>query len=280
MVILSDKQVVKQVCIKSSGEIVRNNECSQEFIWKHVYSVPKECKPLFSFTAKPYIELVFPIYYAGGLRKFCLIIKEKSILSYSHEKLVDLVEDVIESLRSREEISIEDVLVFLYKALISYYHRELSNLDNSIENFINRVIRGELFYEPIYRLYNRASHLHRGVHGIIYSLQCLDRFYPNLKDLGDEAIMLENMYSTSIDRITQAFNLYYTLISERTNRVVTKLTIISAIFLPLSLIAGIYGMNFRYMPELQHPLAYPITLSAMAVIAIGELLYFKIKKWI
>ncbi len=141
-------------------------------------------------------------------------------------------------------------------------------------------MRGELLYEPIYRLYNRASHLHRGVHGIIYSLQCLDRFYPNLKDLGDEAIMLENMYSTSIDRITQAFNLYYTLISERTNRVVTKLTIISAIFLPLSLIAGIYGMNFRYMPELQHPLAYPITLSAMAVIAIGELLYFKIKKWI
>ncbi len=268
---------VNELCLLTNGT---TGGCSGDILWRHTSSIPEKCGHVFSFRAKPTLTIVFPVYFSGALRRFCLCVGEGVLETYSHAKLRGLVKEAMEAAASSGASSVEGVLQAFFKTLISYYHRELSDLDNSTESFINGIISGVLRYEPINKLYTKASHLHRGVHGIIYAIQSLDRFYAGLRDLGDEAVMLENMYSTSIDRITQAFNLYYTLISEKTNRVVTKLTIISAIFLPLSLIAGIYGMNFKYMPELQNPYAYPATLAAMAAIAIGELAYFRLKKWI
>jgi magnesium transporter len=57
------------------------------------------------------------------------------------------------------------------------------------------------------------------------------------------------------------------------------LTIIATIFIPLTLIAGIYGMNFKYMPELGWKYGYPLVLAVMLVIGIGMVVYFKRKKW-
>jgi len=58
------------------------------------------------------------------------------------------------------------------------------------------------------------------------------------------------------------------------------LTIIATIFIPLTFIAGIYGMNFRYMPELEWRWGYPFVMIFMAVLGIGMLFYFKKKKWL
>ena len=66
---------------------------------------------------------------------------------------------------------------------------------------------------------------------------------------------------------------------DRTNRRLGRLTLISAIFLPLTLIAGIYGMNFENMPELHHPWAYPIAVGAMVVLALGLFLWFRARGW-
>jgi magnesium transporter len=207
-------------------------------------------------------------------------LRDNIIESYSSKHLKQLIVEIMDLLKNREKLDVFAVLNTLHKTLLSHYHEELSKADHEIEDIINKVMAGQLLYDPILKLYNRLSKLHRGVHGLIYSLNKLGRIYDSINYLVDEAVMLENMYSTSIDRVTQAFNLYYTLIGERTNRVVTKLTVISAIFLPLTLIAGIYGMNFKYMPELQHPLGYSLTLLGMFIIALSELIYFKRKKWI
>ena len=66
---------------------------------------------------------------------------------------------------------------------------------------------------------------------------------------------------------------------EKMNRRLSRLTIISAVFLPLTLIAGIYGMNFVDMPELQHPLGYPLALGAMAAVAVGMIWWFRARGW-
>jgi len=63
------------------------------------------------------------------------------------------------------------------------------------------------------------------------------------------------------------------------NEVMQFLTVISTIFIPLTFIAGVYGMNFAYMPELEHELAYPAVMFLMLVIAVIQLIYFKRKKW-
>jgi magnesium/cobalt transport protein CorA len=80
-----------------------------------------------------------------------------------------------------------------------------------------------------------------------------------------------------IDSLVQ---LHFSAVAHRTNEVVKVLTLISAIFLPLTLVAGIYGMNFKYMPELDFKYGYFFTLGGMALLVVGLLIYFKIKKWI
>ena len=67
---------------------------------------------------------------------------------------------------------------------------------------------------------------------------------------------------------------------EKTNRRLAVLTILSAIFMPLTFIAGIYGMNFDKMPELHFPYSYPVVLIIMASIAGGMYLYFKTRGWL
>lgn len=79
-----------------------------------------------------------------------------------------------------------------------------------------------------------------------------------------------------IDSLVQ---LHFSAVAHRTNEIVRVLTLISAIFLPLTLVAGIYGMNFEYMPELKSRYGYFFTLGGMSLLVIGLLVYFKIKKW-
>ena len=76
------------------------------------------------------------------------------------------------------------------------------------------------------------------------------------------------------------FDIHFSVTANKTNDIMKLLAIFSAIMLPLSLIAGIYGMNFENMPELRSPYGYFITLATMAVVAIGLLVYFWYKGWI
>ena len=74
--------------------------------------------------------------------------------------------------------------------------------------------------------------------------------------------------------------LYYSTVSTKTNEIIRILTVVSTIFIPLTFITGLYGMNFRYMPELTWRYGYPASLLAMLAIAVGMLAYFRKKGWI
>ena len=74
--------------------------------------------------------------------------------------------------------------------------------------------------------------------------------------------------------------LYLSSVSHRTNEVMKVLTIMASVFIPLTFIAGIYGMNFEFMPELQRPWAYPLVLGLMAATAMGMLLFFIRRGWL
>ena len=69
-------------------------------------------------------------------------------------------------------------------------------------------------------------------------------------------------------------------VNESTNRVIKILTVISTIFLPLTFIAGVYGMNFQHMPELAWKWGYPLIMLGMTALAVGILTVLRIKKWI
>jgi magnesium transporter len=103
------------------------------------------------------------------------------------------------------------------------------------------------------------------------------RFF--LRDVYDHSIHIIDTIETMRDLLSGMLDLYMSSISQRMNEIMKTLTIFASIFMPLTFIAGVYGMNFDYMPELRWFWGYPIVLAVMALIAGGLVLLFKTRKW-
>ena len=82
------------------------------------------------------------------------------------------------------------------------------------------------------------------------------------------------------DHTIQVRDLYHAQLEAKQNRIMTVLTVVTTIFMPLTLIAGWYGMNFIFMPELKSPWGYPAVIGVSIVIVVVSLLFFKRKKWL
>lgn len=82
------------------------------------------------------------------------------------------------------------------------------------------------------------------------------------------------------DLLSGMLDIYLSSISNRMNEIMKVLTIIGTIFIPLTFVAGVYGMNFKYMPELEWRLAYPVVWAVMIVITAVMIVYFRRKKWL
>ena len=92
----------------------------------------------------------------------------------------------------------------------------------------------------------------------------VDRLYDSATHLRDYTIQLNDLYQSQLD--------------VRQNRIMTVLTVVTTIFMPLTLIVGWYGMNFKYMPELESRIGYPVVIILSILIVVGSLTFFKIKK--
>ncbi len=101
-----------------------------------------------------------------------------------------------------------------------------------------------------------------------------------LRDIYDHTIEVAETVETYRDTMSGTLDVYLSSQSSRMNEIMKVLTIIATIFIPLTFIAGVYGMNFAYMPEIRHPWGYPAALALMAVVAAVMLLYFRKKRWI
>ncbi len=101
-----------------------------------------------------------------------------------------------------------------------------------------------------------------------------------LRDLYDHTIQVIEIVETQRDLLGGMHDTYLTTVSNRMNDIMKVLTIIATIFIPLTFVAGVYGMNFLHMPELAYPWAYPAVLLLMVMIALAMLLFFKRKKWL
>jgi magnesium transporter len=100
-----------------------------------------------------------------------------------------------------------------------------------------------------------------------------------LRDIYDHIIHVIDTTETFRDIVAGMIDIYLSSVSNKMNEIMKVLTIIATIFIPLTWIVGIYGMNFEFMPELKARLGYPIVMGIMLVIGILMLFYFKRKKW-
>jgi magnesium transporter len=100
-----------------------------------------------------------------------------------------------------------------------------------------------------------------------------------LRDVYDHTIQALELVETLREMAVSVMEVFLSAQNQRLNEVMKVLTVISTMFIPLTFIASIYGMNFRHMPELDKPWAYPLVLSVMAVAAASMLAYFKRRGW-
>ena len=100
------------------------------------------------------------------------------------------------------------------------------------------------------------------------------------KDLYDHVLRIIDTLELMKETSSTLADSYQTELSNDMNSVMKVLTIIATIFIPLTFIAGIYGMNFQHMPELALPWAYPAVWSVMLIVAAVMLVFFKYKKWL
>lgn len=101
-----------------------------------------------------------------------------------------------------------------------------------------------------------------------------------LRDVYDHTIQVIDTVEDFRDILSSMVDIYLSSISFRMNEVMEVLTVIATIFIPLTFISGVYGMNFKYMPELNWRWGYPTVMFAMILLAVSMFIYFKKRKWV
>lgn len=186
-----------------------------------------------------------------------------------------------------------DYLVFaLLDAIVDHYFIVIEEMGDRIEaleeQLFNTQPTDDIIYDiqelkktmlrirrAVYPLREVVSHLEKVDGGLI------EKGTINyIRDLYDHILQVSENIEIYREMSWGLMDMYMTTISHRMNEVMKVLTIMASIFIPLTFIAGIYGMNFEYMPELSEPLAYPVLLLLMAVMVIAMIFYFKRKRWL
>lgn len=98
------------------------------------------------------------------------------------------------------------------------------------------------------------------------------------RDISDHLVQIGDTIEATTNKLTVMNSLYLSVIGQKTNEAMKILALIATIFIPVTFLAGVYGMNFQFMPELKSPLSYPIVLAVMLGIGVLMLVYFKKRK--
>lgn len=185
-----------------------------------------------------------------------------------------------------------DYLVYsLMDAIVDNYFAVLEKVGETIEEIEDAVIANPSpeTLQVIHDLKRQMILLRKSVWPLREVISRLERWESQLinestnvflRDLYDHTIQVIDAIETFRDMLSGMLDIYMSSVSNRMNEVMKVLTIIATIFLPLTLVAGIYGMNFRIMPELQWDWGYPFSLLIMFAIAMVMLVYFRRKKWL
>jgi len=132
-----------------------------------------------------------------------------------------------------------------------------------------------LLRKAVWPLREVVGHLSRTDSPLIRKLSVL-----YFRDISDHTVQVIDTIETCRDMLSGMLDIYLSTLNNRMNEIMKVLTVIATIFMPLTFLAGIYGMNFKYMPELDWRWGYFAAWGVMLVIAVVMLLYFRRKKWL
>ncbi|GAB6392608.1 MAG: cobalt/magnesium transport protein CorA [Treponematales bacterium] len=175
--------------------------------------------------------------------------------------------------------------------VVNDYSHVLDTLGERIEEFEGRAIdaQDKNFIADIQTTRQSVLRLRRIIGPLREALSLILHMEPGLiqevtvpffKDVHDEVIQCEDAANSYRELLAGVMEVNLSTMSNRMNSVMKVLTIISTIFIPLTFIVGVYGMNFRNMPELELSYGYPAVWGVMAAIVVGMIAFFKKRRWL
>lgn len=226
--------------------------------------------------------------------QFSMIVGDGYIITFQ-EKPGDIFDGVRGRLRntkgrirSRQSdylaFALIDVVVDHYMAIIEEYGDEINEQEAQLLGDFKKEMLNDLNLskKEVNYLRRYARPLRDTVLAFNKSdLAIIDkRTRPFLKDLNDHITHVTETIEVYRETINDNLNTYHTHMTNKLNDVLKVLTIFSVVFIPLTFMAGIYGMNFEHMPELSYQYSYPIFWAAIVIVAAGMIFYFKRKNWL
>ncbi len=222
-----------------------------------------------------------------------ILLGKNFVISFQEQPgdIFDPIRERIRTGKGRIKQMNSDYLTYaILDIIIDYYFNILEKVGEKIETF-----EEELMSEPksdtlneIYRLKREVLFLRKSVWPLRESINKLEKLEsslihkktaPYLRDLYDHTIQVIDTIETSRDLLSGMLDLYLSSVSNKMNEVMKVLTIFAAIFIPLTFIAGIYGTNFEFIPELNWQYGYFAMWGVMLIVGMGLLLFFRRKKW-
>ena len=194
-----------------------------------------------------------------------LILGTNYVVSFQEDEgdVFDLIRDRLRTDRGRiRKMGADYLLYSLLDAIVDNYFMVLEKIGEKIEDIEDDLVK------------NPTPEVLQTIHQMKRELLYLRKSVWPLREVISR---LERWESPLIDR---TIDIYLSSVSNRMNEVMKVLTIIATIFIPLTLIVGIYGMNFKYMPELETPWGYPMVYVIMLGVSLVMLMYFRRKRWI
>lgn len=231
------------------------------------------------------------------VEQISFLIKDGILISFQ-EKRSDFFTHIRERIRTHSGIvrtkKIDYLLYILLDAIMENFYITIENEEDKVEELINlsKKSADPIILERIEKHRDNFNFLKRSI------IPLRDSLY-DIKSIKDDnvfnAMEMENfsffmrLHQKSLELLEQiesdmgslesASNFFFSEQTHKMNEIMKTLTIVSAIFIPLTFIVGVYGMNFENMPELKHHDGYYIVMGAMFFIVIGMIIYFKKRRW-
>ncbi len=223
------------------------------------------------------------------------IVLGKNFVLTLQEQRGDVFNPVRERIRNRNRrtrLNDPDYLAYsLLDTIADNYIILIETIGGQVEELEKKVFGNpdKSLVQDIYLLKTELSFLRKSVRPVLELMARLlksestlfqEKYYHFLRDLNDLVVQATDAIELYSGMISDHLNIYSTIVNNRINEVMKVLTIFASIFIPLTFITGVYGMNFENIPELKYRYSYLIFWIVVLAVGIGLLIYFRRKKWL
>lgn len=229
----------------------------------------------------------------SAIEQVSIVLGEDYVITFQEHpgKLFDVIRDRMRAGSTRLRKMGSDFLAYsLLDVIVDQYFVVLEKFGNSIEATQEALLGtpGPQTLQSIHRLKRETLLLRRSVWmaremvNFLYMsesplIKSSTRVY--IRDVYEHVVQVIDTMENYRELVFGMLDIYLSSVSYRLNEVMKVLTVISTIFIPLTFLVGVYGMNFEFMPEIKQPWAYPALWIVMLAIALGMVSYFKKKNW-